>query len=84
MYVTGPHHHPISWHKLIDQQESKKKQRKFPLNIISVMCKERSKSASKYLQIWMYNLQTRSFVLPNASGCIFSSIQIWFAECKWF
>ena len=36
----------------------------------------------KMLTEWMCNLQTRSFVLPNAFGCIFCYIQIWFAKCK--
>ena len=31
----------------------------------------------------MYNLQTTSFVLPNAFGYIFSCISISFAKCKW-
>ena len=37
MHVTRPYLHPDSWHKLIDQQDSKKKQRTSPLNITSVI-----------------------------------------------
>ena len=33
---------------------------------------------------WMYDFQTRSFVLQNAFGCIFCYIQTGFAECKRF
>ena len=36
------------------------------------MCKERSKSVKKYLRAtYMYNLQSRSFVLPNAFDVYF-------------
>ena len=37
MHVTRPYLHPDSWHKFIDQQDSKKKQRTSPLNITSVI-----------------------------------------------
>ena len=44
------HLHPNSWHKFIDQYDSNKNHRTSPLNIISIMCQERSKSTTKYLQ----------------------------------
>ena len=50
MHVTRPPPHPNSWHKFIDQWDNKKKQKNSPLNIISVICKERWKHARKYLQ----------------------------------
>ena len=46
----GPHPIPIPGTSLLYNRTVKKKQRTSPLNIISVMCKERSKSARKHLQ----------------------------------
>ena len=49
-----------------------KRNRTSPLSNISVMCKERSESVKKYLRAtYMYNLQSRSFVLPNAFDVYF-------------
>ena len=50
MHVNRSPTHAKSWQKFTDQQDSKKKRRTFPLNIISVMCKKRSKSERKYLE----------------------------------
>ena len=50
MHVTRPPPHPNNWHKFIDQKDSKKKQRTFSLNIISITFKERSKNGRRYLQ----------------------------------
>ena len=55
-----------------------------PLNIISVMCKERSKSVRRTYRLDVQLTQTISFVQLNASGCMFCYMKICFAECKWF
>ena len=55
-----------------------------PLNIISFMCKKRSKSARKYLQTGYTTYRPGLSSWQMLLIYILFHPWIWFAECKWF